>query len=193
MQRAFIHILFTGLLFGVCLNAATLFSGEVWEIQFEANTIAHPCPGTCDTLELSSDGAMGGNGVTGLTASVYNGNTLLGTFAAPSPGCCAVFFKSSSSLATTISPTVIDFSSFQNGTFVGRIDYSITGGSETFDPTDTSFFSLSHSTSANGGSEDPLSLTILSAQIISPEPSSLGMLALGLGGVYFHRRRPCVR
>jgi hypothetical protein len=189
MQRTFVHILFAGLLFGVCSNATTLFSGEVWEIQFEANTIAHPCPGTCDTLELSSHGAMGGNGVTGLSASVYNGNTLLGTFAAPSPGCCSVFFESSSSLLTIVSPTVIDFSSFQNGTFVGRIDYSFTGGSETFDPTDTSFFFLSHSTSGNSGADDPLSLTILSAQIIAPEPSSLAMLALGVGGLYFRRRR----
>jgi hypothetical protein len=175
------------LFFCAGLNATTLFPDEIWEIQFSADTIAHPCPTNCDVLELVPAGPGSPTGVAAINASLFNGATLLGTYT--NTLCCVPSFKSSSSLWNFASPTVIDFSSLQNGTFNGRIDFSITSGTLNFDPNDTTFFFLGHAGSSNSLSSDPLSRHVISTAILTPEPATVGLLALGLAGFALRRLR----
>src|SRR5258708_38985624 len=95
----------------------TLNAGDILQIGF--STTAPVCPsGACDVLELFPNEA-GSFFATNVTANLFNGNTLLGTYFAAI--CCAPSFRSPSSLFQAGSATA-DFTAIDAGITTGIID-----------------------------------------------------------------------
>lgn len=152
---------------------ATLNAGDILQISFIV--VAPVCPGgSCDVLLLFPN-ETGAFFDTGATASLFDGNTLLGTYFNSS--CCAPSFRSSSSLFQAGSATV-DFTAINSGTINGIIDMSIATGSLTWPSTPTPTLTIGRGTgpgSATGGT----GVQITSVAII-PEPSTVATLLGGL-------------
>lgn len=164
-----------------------LNAGEVLEIHF--STSAPVCPfGECDTLVVYPN-EQGAFFATDMTANLYDGATLLGTYFNPS--CCLPLFQSSSSVFTE--GTTVDFTGMDSGTIDGILDISIATGSLTWPSAPTPQLLLGHATGTGlvwGGT----GLQITSVTILPvPEPSTLatllGMLVL-LVFRSFHRGLP---
>lgn len=102
---------------------STLYAGDILEIQF--STSSPVCPyGACDGLILYPQ-EQGAYFATDVTANLYDGTSLLGTYFSPS--CCVPTFRSSNSLFQVGSATV-DFAAIDSGTIYGIIDMSIANG-----------------------------------------------------------------
>jgi hypothetical protein len=161
--------------------ADTLSPGEVLHIAFTLTSPPNCTFGPCDTLIVNLDLTS----VTGLglvtTAQLFNGSTLLGTFTGGGSG-APVFERPTSLFAG--GGAVVDFSSIQNGTIHGTIDYSYsaTNGSITFDPNPAlSQLILTHAIGPNNG-KGGFNIPIQSLNVV-PEPSTLGLLLSGLTAV----------
>jgi hypothetical protein len=64
------------------------------------------------------------------TASLYDGDTLLGTHTSTRYGDLGPnIFKKAGSIYTYGNPSTVDFTSFDNKTIDGRIDFHVSGGS----------------------------------------------------------------
>lgn len=151
-------------------HASTLNTGDILEIRF---TVTAPsCTGgPCDALLLLPFEG-GSYFATDVTANLFNGATLLGTYS--SATCCAPSFRSSSSLFTGDAATV-DFTSIDAGTINGILDMSIANGYLTWPGAPTPELVLLH----GGGIEEGSGLHINSVSILSaPEPST-GVTILG--------------
>ncbi len=135
-----------------CLSAHadTVSPGEIVKFSF---TLSGPptCPsGPCDTFVMSPFGATSiFVGLPIMHIELFDGNTLLGSYV----GVAVVAdFVSSTSQFTFGNPTVIDFSSFLDGSINGTVYYQLTDGSITntsLDPANAGF-SVGHATSSNG-------------------------------------------
>jgi PEP-CTERM motif len=126
-----------------------------------------------DTFFISGNG---GRDFQGVTAQLFDGKNLLGTTTGTSTNPFFVW-ASSSSVFTLGSPTVIDFSSFQNGTINGLI--VITSSTALQIPSLTNFFvgfDL-HATGSSSGSE-VAGVNITSVTVV-PEPSNLILVGTG--------------
>lgn len=179
-------LLLTISLFTTIAGAATLFPGVTMQINF--TTSSPSCPsGTCDALIINPD-EQGAFNVNGSVFSLFNGTTLLGTSDDP---CCFAIFRSSTSLSTQ--GTVVDFTSIDNGTIDGIIDFQITSGMVTWPGDPTPLINVAHATSSNGYA-DGTGLTVTSVQILAPEPQSIFMVVPGFALLLlFGKRRGIVR
>ncbi len=155
-------------------SSVTLNPGDRFQIDFSVNPSS--CVLTCDTLLFSADATGGPFLEAEGIGSLYNGSTLLGTV--ESINCCTTVFESSSSAWGLVGwyATVVDFTSIQDGTIQGIFDYSVTGGSITFDPSQ-SIFSLSQAFGP-GGLDAPEGPVIESETIIraTPEPTRIPLV-----------------
>lgn len=157
-------------------SATTLNPGDIFKIDFSVNPSL--CPfGSCDTLLFSPDYSNFSSASP--SALLYDGATLLGTDNVIGE-CCSTAFESSSSAFDDLSmiAAVADFTSIQDGTIQGVLDYSVTGGSlQNFDPA-TSLFTIGHSTGPGSLSSNPQAFTIESETIIaaSPEPAGISLV-----------------
>ena len=151
---------------------STLTAGEVLVIDF--TTTSPVCPdGACNVLELMLN-ESGSFGATDVTASLFIGSSLLGTFT--NPVCCSPPFHSASSLFQE--GATVDFTAIDAGTTNGIIDMTIGTGFLTWpsSPTPDLFIGWGQSASgALGGT----GLTVNSITISTPEPSTGTSLALG--------------
>jgi len=200
------RLLFLGLTLAVnCLllraDTVTIDPGEFVQYTFVSNAPNFGCPSTytaasCDTLLLlvpfiapfPDD----------VTAELFNGSTLLGSF---SGICCSIAFKSSSSAYG--SGSIVNFTSIQNGSIDGIIDLSSTQPftitTDTNLHPDDSYLYIGNATGYGSTSESSLSGGLTGATIEPggtsvPEPTqdaSLAMLAFfGCAGLRrFARKR----
>src|SRR2546427_8693642 len=89
---------------------STLNAGEPLQIRF--STMVPTCPGgPCDVLLLNPNMA-GAFGATDVTASLFDHNSLLGTYF--NPICCLPVFRSPSSLFQV--GAAVDFTAINSGT-----------------------------------------------------------------------------
>lgn len=121
-NAVFLSFLF---LWSTSVFAATLTPGEIAQYTFTTDPISSPCPGTCDTLFFSA-GYTSLSGAPTLTASLFDGTTLLGTFTSATFG--EATFLSSGSLLSNAAAPVVDFTNILNGTIDGIIELSVSGG-----------------------------------------------------------------
>ncbi len=180
-------------------STVVLSPGEIYQLTFTTNPIAYPCPiGPCDTLFISPDYVGAPVGVT-IQAQLYDGSTLLGT---DLPGvCCAMAFVASGSLFNDLNAPVVDFTSIQNGTIQGIIDISVTGAALYDFSVSGTGLALGHATGTGTLSIDSQSLTLTSAGLLTPEPDSASLAALGFGALALgvairrtvYRRNPASR
>ena len=165
-----------------CLLTAgtvTIEPGEFAQYSFVSNVPAFGCPptfdaSTCDTLLvlvpfISPDPAD-------VTADLFNGSTLLGSF---SGICCSIDFKSSSSAYGL--GTVVDFSSIEDGSIDGFVDVS---SAVPFTiSTDTNLYPgysniyVGYATGQFSTSESSNSATVTGINVV-PEPAGSAAMAM---------------
>jgi hypothetical protein len=166
---------------------ATLNVGDILEVRF--TTSAPVCPfGPCDTLIFNPQ-EFGSYFATNVTASVFDGTTLLGTYFSDS--CCVPTFRSSSSLFQVGSAT-IDFTGIDSGTIDGIIHMSIATGYLTWPSPPTPpyipYLTLGHATGPGvvyGGT----GLEVTGIDIFAPEPPVIETMLGCLGFLLIRRRR----
>jgi hypothetical protein len=156
-------------------TAGTLFPGEVATYTFTTDPTMFPCPGPCDTL-LFALNYTSLTGAPAVTAQLFNGTALLGTYT--SPGCCGAAFDASGSRFALGSPPIVDFTAILNDSIMGSIDYFVTGGSIVGFGGAVLELGTAGGTSSFGAYGDSATLTGLT---ISPEPSSALLAAIGFG------------
>ena len=129
MQRISCSVLAIALL-SATLHAATLNSGDQIVTTFTA------APNTSDILLFFSNDPLTVTGSPVLTANLYNGATLLGTYTAKpfvfngiTNLVVAFASLSGGSGVAMYSPAKVDFTSINNGTISGRLVTTISGGS----------------------------------------------------------------
>jgi hypothetical protein len=158
--------------------SATLNPGDVFQVEF---SIVDPaaCPnGTCNALIFSPD-YLGFSGAAP-SAVLYNGGSVIGTLHETGTCCVAQFYSESGGFSSVPDYAALaDFTSIQDGTIQGVLDYSVTGGSlQDFDPA-TSLFTIGDSQAVGGVSSNSEAFTIESETIITPTPEPMwGSLAL---------------
>jgi hypothetical protein len=175
---------FAGLVIAPTAIGATLNAGDILQIGF--STTAPVCPsGACDVLELFPNEA-GSFFATNVTASLFNGNTLLGTYF--SAFCCVPTFRSPSSLFQAGSATA-DFTAIDAGITNGIIDMSLGTGFLTWPAEPTPNLLIGHATgpgSVLGGT----GIQVTSVAIVpAPEPSTFSALLGGLVFLGFRHRK----
>jgi hypothetical protein len=172
-----------GMLFLSCLvwllplpaAALSILPGHSFEVDF---SMAASAP-TADVLTFRLGAGTTATGVTGVTVSLYDGNTLLASRSG-ALGDLTAFVGSGS--AWTLNAVTADFTSLQSGAIVGRIVVTPTFDGSPGAVLDAMFFPASdllmgHATGAS--SLVPLgSGTVTFAQPFAlPEPGSLALLA----------------
>lgn len=166
------------------VGGSTLAVGGILEVTFTTSSVPATCPGgPCDVLELFADEA-GLFSVTDITADLFDGSTLLGTYF--NAICCVPVFVSSSSLFQAGTPATVDFTAIDAGTIHGIIDMSIATGFVTWPAAPTPVFILGHATGRGNVEGQPNGIQIDSVSILpSPEPASTyaflaGLISLGV-------------
>ena len=138
--------------------------------------------------------------ITSFTTRLFDGDQLLGTFtspftdASPSPTSVISRFMSPTSGYPGVA-TVIDFSTFNDGTIDGRIEFTISSGSGTLIRT-------SDELSVGQGVRGPFiaftssiptrTFEVIPAEAPVPEPGTIFLAATGLAAAIARRRR-CLR
>jgi hypothetical protein len=201
-----------------CASAGSLLAGTLTLTQ--GNTLRYTFetdPGAWGTqapdyldLKLVSNGSFSpAEPLSVLTAMLYDGNTLLGTYVSPydTPISTFIGIQLGEWISST-SPnpgfpfgfaTPIDFTSMLNGTIQGRIDVTISSGTLSFDfpftgptPPDQNYPQFLRTTSTSSAS---FSAGIVNASVtLTPEPGTLFTLSapvLLLMLVLRHRSRGC--
>jgi len=158
-------------------RGSVFLPGDVLRVEFVTNPGSYPClGGACDLLVLMPGySGAGWLGVTSIEARLYDGATLLGTLNTVP---FVVAFESSTSLFDLGFP-VVDFTSIDDGTIDGVIDFSVVGGSDLDLELSQTYVRLGHSYGPGGGEYDSRSATVVSAEIIGPvpEPSTVWLVA----------------
>ena len=116
-------------------------------------------PNNADMLWFGDKTPLSTTGLPSITGQLFNNGILLGTFTQLQTGYFAMAFESLASQYTPspgiefgILPTRVDFSSLNQGTTVGCLFVTVTGGSISFNPDAFAYVSMSSSpTSAVGG------------------------------------------
>src|SRR5436305_2206381 len=181
-----------------CGSAGSLFAGTLtltpgiilrYSFQTDPGAWGIQAPDYLD-LKLVSNGSFSpAEPLSVLTAMLYDGNTLLGTYVSPynTPISTFIGIQLGEWISTT-SPnpgfpfgfaTAIDFTSMLNGTIQGRIDVTISSGTLSFDfpftASDQNYPQFLRTTSASSASS---SAGIVNASVTqTPEPGTL--LTLG--------------
>lgn len=180
--------LFVFLLFSFCigLRADAFGPGEIAEYAFTINPLTYPCPGgPCDTLVFLPDLNPAPPGLS-WTVQIFDGRNLLGSYT--NGACCSGEFIASGSLSTFGSPTVVDFTSLQDGTIQGLLVLTVANGSIDLFP--QALLELFHSDSSDGGPVNGFTDSFLTAAITSaPEPSSSIVVGSAICGLLFLRFR----
>lgn len=98
-------------------------------------------PNIADTLLFFDSAPLSASGVPTITGQLFNNGNLLGTFTQLQSGYFAMAFESLTTQYTSppgpvsgILPTQVDFSSLNQGTTVGCLFVTVTGGSISFNP-----------------------------------------------------------
>ncbi|MGD1098262.1 MAG: FG-GAP-like repeat-containing protein [Bryobacteraceae bacterium] len=157
-------------------HGAQLNPGDTLEIRF--TTTATVCPsGTCDVL-IGYVNEAGAYNAVNITAKLFNGNSLLGTYTNLS--CCVPYFRSATSLFQDGSTTV-DFTAINAGTIQGLLQISIASGYLTWPSAPASNLTIGHATApgvvAGGTGIQVQSITIVSAPPPWPTPTSTSFIA----------------
>lgn len=179
----------------------TLTPSETLVIDFTVQT--SPLINTADTLYLGLGNVEVIQPFTTRTSQLFNGNSLLGNYSSSSfgnfTGNLALFaserWKSATSLFTLDNPTVIDFSSINNSSIDGRINFTIQTGQMNIDSTQI-YISLLKANKTSGGTPIPgAEVTAVNLQSQSvPEPITVLGLLTGVGfGVRMMRRFSSLR
>ena len=118
--------------FGAPAHADPLRPGDILRVSF--NMGAYEPPPALETLDVLdfTTGLTAIESIGFYTARVFNGDELLGSYtAAFDPGAgvtVSSYFRASTSSYAVRNPTVIDFSSFNQGTFDGAVELTIDSG-----------------------------------------------------------------
>ena len=178
IPQTLISLLSLAVIVGFAPNAVAdvLTPGKVLQISF--STTGPVCPGgSCDVLELLPF-ESGSFFATNVTAKLFDGMTLLGTYF--NPTCCAPVFHSPSSLFQE--GTSVDFTAIDSGLSNGVLDMSIETGFLTWPSNPTPELLIGHGIGP-GSVVVGSGLQINSVAILpTPEPSSIGIL---IGGIVF--------
>jgi len=186
----------------LCASAGSLFAGTLtltqgnilrYTFQTDPGAWGALAPDYLD-LKLVSNGSFSpAEPLSVLTATLYDGNTLLGSYVSPFNTPISTFIGIQlGEWISSASPnpgfpfgfaTVIDFTSILNGTIQGRIDVTISSGTLSFDfpftaptPPEQNYPQFLRTTSANSAS---FSAGIVNAGVtLTPEQSTL--LTLGV-------------
>ncbi len=183
-------------------SAVPFIAGDILHVTFDltsglagapSEVFGYAVPGQSDVFAAYLF-VGSGSGVNSFTARLYDGDHLLGsqTIAAtryinsPYGEYAPFYFVSPSSLMTGVGATVIDFSSFRNGSINGAVDFTMDAGQiDTRRHYPVELF-LGHAIGANqayGARVWP------HGESPTPEPASLLLIGAGLGALGLRLRR----
>lgn len=181
--------------FSSTAQTITLNAAETLRINFND---APPFDNTPDVLQLHLGYVDILSPCTSLSGTLYNGQTLLGTHVSDifalyfryNTGtlslCPAVGWKSPASLFTYDNPAIIDFTSIQDGTINGRIDFRIQTGTMIINTNEIQIWTAR----ADGGetSWSSLPMPVITSINVIPTPEPTTWLLLITGGMTLRKR-----
>lgn len=168
-------------------NAATIGPGQSLEASF--TTVVN----SADMLQWFDNTPLTTTGSPIISVSLFNGGSLLGTYTQTSSQFFVVGFESPGGLFTVPlfngpPPTRVDFSSFNDGSIVGRLVLTVTGGTITFNINDLILTAAASASSNSYSSQNDLRNITYTASSV-PEPDSAALLLLGIVLLLVMRRR----
>ena len=168
---------------GKSASAIMLTPNDFMDIKFY---LQKPTPLNADVLSFAFHGIqIESNGF--LTASLFDGDTLLGTYMDPTSGFTRMLsFVAPGSQYTFLNPTVIDFTSIHDGTIDGMLRLATTTGELDINPFFSDFYvgvsTSKHSFFSHKDWIPVISEVSLSPKVI-PEPISFILLLTGIAGL----------